>query len=182
MISANANIQNRNIENGYVPLHDAAKFGNMEAVQELLKSKAPHMPRTDSGEFPSDLAKENGHIEIETFLLQYEPPPATTFKYQWYHGTLDRTEAIELLTQYEKNLKERLMANENNPDTNENQQNKSTTNDNEKLIENNNQKQIDASGIFLVRYSHRSGYVLTLLCEGQARNFIIQKSVSKVFQ
>jgi len=77
-----------------VPLHEAAKHGNLEAVQELLLAEAPPLPRTSSGEFPFDLAKEAGQTAVEEFLLNYKLPPANTTREQWYHGTLTRDEAL----------------------------------------------------------------------------------------
>ncbi|EDW79672.1 uncharacterized protein Dwil_GK17895 [Drosophila willistoni] len=104
LINAQANVQGRNIENGYVPLHDAAKYGNLEAVQELLAAQAPLLPRTSSGEFPFDLAKEAGQTAVEDYLLKYKMPSATTSKEQWYHGTLKREEAVDILKKYAKEL------------------------------------------------------------------------------
>ncbi|SPP74726.1 tyrosine-protein kinase Shark [Drosophila guanche] len=104
LIAAQANVQGRNIENGFVPLHEAAKHGNLEAVQELLLAEAPLLPRTSSGEFPFDLAKEAGQTSVEQFLLNYKLPPASTTREQWYHGTQTRDEAVAMLTQYAKEL------------------------------------------------------------------------------
>ncbi|KAH8348792.1 hypothetical protein KR084_011151, partial [Drosophila pseudotakahashii] len=104
LIAAQANVQGRNIENGYVPLHEAAKHGNLEAVQELLLAEAPPLPRTSSGEFPFDLAKETGQTAVEEFLLNYKLPPANTTREQWYHGTLTRDEAVAILKNYAREL------------------------------------------------------------------------------
>ncbi|XP_016928649.2 tyrosine-protein kinase Shark [Drosophila suzukii] len=104
LIAAQANVQGRNIENGYVPLHEAAKHGNLEAVQELLLAEAPPLPRTSSGEFPFDLAKEAGQTAVEEFLLNYKLPPANTTREQWYHGTLTRDEAVAILQKHAREL------------------------------------------------------------------------------
>ncbi|XP_017010154.2 tyrosine-protein kinase Shark [Drosophila takahashii] len=104
LIAAQANVQGRNIENGYVPLHEAAKHGNLEAVQELLLAEAPPLPRTSSGEFPFDLAKEAGQTAVEEFLLNYKLPAANTTREQWYHGTLTRDEAVAILRNYAREL------------------------------------------------------------------------------
>lgn len=37
-------------------------------------------------------------------LENYNPPPATVYRFQWYHGTLDRLESNHILKQYAKNL------------------------------------------------------------------------------
>ncbi|XP_020798316.1 tyrosine-protein kinase shark [Drosophila serrata] len=104
LIAAQANVQGRNIENGYVPLHEAAKHGNLEAVQELLLAEAPPLPRTSSGEFPFDLAKEAGQTSVEEFLMNYKLPQASTAREQWYHGTLTRDEAVAILKKHVKEL------------------------------------------------------------------------------
>ncbi|XP_016947272.1 tyrosine-protein kinase Shark [Drosophila biarmipes] len=104
LIAAQANVQGRNIENGYVPLHEAAKHGNLDAVQELLLAEAPPLPRTSSGEFPFDLAKEAGQTAVEEFLLNYKLTPANTTREQWYHGTLTRDEAVAILQNYARGL------------------------------------------------------------------------------
>lgn len=51
-----------------MPLHDAAKEGNFEAVKELLALGAPYMPRSKFGELPADYAKQAGHTIIAEFL------------------------------------------------------------------------------------------------------------------
>lgn len=157
LIGAGANIQGRNIRNGYVALHEAAKNGNLEVVKELLSANAPLLPRTSVGEFPIDLAKENNHKEVVLFLENYKLSPASTFKSQWYHGTLTREEAVNALNEFADNLK------------------KSGTH---------NESEICTSGSFLLRFSPRKttgggGYVLTLLYDNVAKNFIISQSVSK---
>lgn len=87
-----------------MPLHEAAKHGNLEAVQELLLAEAPPLPRTSSGEFPFDLAKEAGQTSVEEFLMNYKLPPASTTREQWYHGTLTRDEAVAILKKHAKEL------------------------------------------------------------------------------
>ncbi|XP_017078273.1 tyrosine-protein kinase Shark [Drosophila eugracilis] len=107
LIAAQANVQGRNIDNGYVPLHEAAKYGNLEAVQELLSAEAPPLPRTSSGEFPFDLAKEAGQTAVEEFLLNYKLAPANINREQWYHGTLTREEAVAILKKHARELLEK---------------------------------------------------------------------------
>lgn len=154
MINANANVQARNNETGWVPLHDAANEGCLEIVKELINVNVPHMPRTNYGEFPIDFARLNGHTQVVEYLTNYKPPQPTTFKYQWYHETLDRGEAVKILREYVQNT---LVP-------------KNTDEDLETL----------SSGVFLVRYSNRNGgsYVLTLLFEDQPKNFMIQSKVN----
>lgn len=68
LIDAKANMQARNNGTGCVPLHDAAENGNFPVVKQLLELGAPHMPRSTSGEFPADFAREQGHIAIAEYL------------------------------------------------------------------------------------------------------------------
>ena len=68
LVAAKANIQARNNTTGCVPLHDAAKQGNLDAIKELLRLGAPHMPRSSDGELPQDYAKDAGHHDIVEFL------------------------------------------------------------------------------------------------------------------
>lgn len=90
-----------------MPLHAAARVGNMEAVKLLLKHNAPHMPRSSDGELPMHFAEENGHAEVADFLKNYKPE-ITTKKESWYHGTLDRAEAQKILQKYSDELYKKL--------------------------------------------------------------------------
>lgn len=95
LVSVDKNlIQLRNNQTGHVPLHYAAKSGNLEIVKFLLSKHAAPMPRTTDGLFPADLAKpESG---IAEFLTDYKAP-ISTLRNKWDHGTLDRKEACNLL-------------------------------------------------------------------------------------
>lgn len=167
LIDASANIQARNNATGCVPLHAAAGQGHLAAVQALLAHAAPHMPRTTSGELPVDFAREHGHHECADYLEHYRPPAAATFKYQWYHGTLDRAESTATLRQHVRSMAAESQANGNAD---------SGTAEDDALVLTN-----FSSGVFLVRISAKTGdYVLTLLYENQPKNFIIQKYVSTV--
>lgn len=68
LIDAKANIQARNNETGWVPLHDAAHHGNFEAVKKLLAMNAPQMARSAHGELPIDFARQAGHSQIVEYL------------------------------------------------------------------------------------------------------------------
>lgn len=63
-----ANIQARNTENGWVPLHEAASRGHKEVVKQLLSLNAPVNPRTKTNFLPSQLARNNNHIECAIIL------------------------------------------------------------------------------------------------------------------
>ncbi|KAJ9587710.1 hypothetical protein L9F63_018861, partial [Diploptera punctata] len=92
-----ANIQARNSDTGLVPLHEAASRGHKEVVRVLLSLNAPVNPRTIANDTPADLAKRNNHHECARILRNYKPPAPKTQKKDWYHGTLDRSEAINML-------------------------------------------------------------------------------------
>lgn len=95
-----ANVQVRNTETGWVPLHEAASRGHKEVVQVLLSLNAPLRPRTLANDTPADLARRNNHLECAKILLNYKCPSPKTQKKEWYHGTLDRSEAVALLKEY----------------------------------------------------------------------------------
>uniref|UniRef100_A0A336M750 non-specific protein-tyrosine kinase n=1 Tax=Culicoides sonorensis TaxID=179676 RepID=A0A336M750_CULSO len=97
LIDHGADVQARNTASGIVPMHEAAKSGNLTAIKLLLAAKSPYMPRTTSGEFPLDFAKEYRHPAIVQFLESYVPPPVHTKRTEWFHGTLSRDEAYSKL-------------------------------------------------------------------------------------
>lgn len=68
LIDAKANIQARNNETGWVPIHDAARYGNLDAIKQLLKNNAPHMARTAYGELPIDFARLHEHNQVAEYL------------------------------------------------------------------------------------------------------------------
>lgn len=92
-----ANIQARNTETGWVPLHEAASRGHEEIVKILLSMNAPVNPRTIKNELPWELAIQNNHKECADILRKYRCPHPKTCKELWYHGTLDRIEAQRLI-------------------------------------------------------------------------------------
>lgn len=97
---------------------------------------------------------------LSIYLESYAPLPATTFRNQWYHGTLDRNEAKHMLQEFANNRFQKEIANETH--------------------ETNGESIDHTSGTFLVRYSDRmrGNFVLTLLYEEHAKHFKIQTSVS----
>ncbi|XP_055531507.1 tyrosine-protein kinase Shark isoform X2 [Wyeomyia smithii] len=164
LINAGANIQARNKDTGWVPLHEAAANGNLESVKELLANRVSHMPRTSFGELPADLAEEKNYFTVVDFLNSYEPPLPMTHKGQWYHGTLDRQVAIESLKEHARKLRPISHGKEN----------KENATDLENMP--------DTSGIYLVRYSTKHGVdVLTLLFDGEAKHFIIQRKQNYLY-
>ncbi|KAI5712841.1 hypothetical protein M8J75_011667 [Diaphorina citri] len=123
-----ANVQLRNTKTGRVPLHEAASGGHKDVVLVLMALNAPIRPRTQDNETPAELARQAGHLE------NYKSAPAKSHKKDWYHGTLDRLEAVALL-----------------------------------------KRAGNKDGAFLVRFSDRKGFVLTMVCAEQPYHFQIQK-------
>ncbi|XP_011302292.1 tyrosine-protein kinase shark isoform X2 [Fopius arisanus] len=97
LILGGANVQARHTETGMVPLHEAASAGQREVIKVLLSMNAPVHPRTLADDTPENLARRNGHTECIKLLHNYETPAPKEKKSDWYHGTLDRTEAVSLL-------------------------------------------------------------------------------------
>ncbi|KAK6619535.1 hypothetical protein RUM43_012292 [Polyplax serrata] len=95
-----AQVQSRNANTGWVPLHEAAWRGLSEVVQLLLGLNAPAHPRTQDGETPLMLAQRKGFQDCVEILRNFKAPKPVLAKYNWYHGTLDRKEAVELLKEY----------------------------------------------------------------------------------
>ncbi|XP_055378505.1 tyrosine-protein kinase Shark-like [Condylostylus longicornis] len=193
LIDSNVNtIHMRNPETGCVPLHDAAKFGNMKAIQMLLKAGATTMPRTKLVQFPLDLAIEAGHFEIAEYLKRYSVEPAKTKRIHWYHGTLDRQEANKLVQEYENNLREKLMKKKKIKKSDKNQiyaniESINEENEKENLAEslhstnNDDPLKYSTEGVFLIRQSARSGYALSLWSDNQVKHFIISESIQHFY-
>lgn len=129
-------------------------------------------------------------------IENYTPPPATTYKYQWYHGTLKRIEAEQLIKEFAANIrieheKKRLSSDETTNSTNHTSNvdiststTENTTSSYSTINEQSNEstETVDddiTNGVFLIRCSDRNngGYVLTLLYENQLKNFIIMLKV-----
>ncbi|KAM3967419.1 SH2 ankyrin repeat kinase [Aphomia sociella] len=96
----NANYQMRHTVTGKVPMHDAAQKGHIKCIEVLLKYKAPAHPRTIAQDTPAKLAKHHGHMDCYELLNNHKPEPPKTSKSQWYHGTLNRDEAVQALQQH----------------------------------------------------------------------------------
>lgn len=56
---------------GYTPLHHAADEGHETIVRMLLKAGANASALTKSGEYPEDLAEEEGHMELAKLLAAH---------------------------------------------------------------------------------------------------------------
>ncbi|XP_050081362.1 tyrosine-protein kinase Shark [Anopheles maculipalpis] len=165
LIKASANLQARNSETGWVPLHEAADNGNVDAIQELLRHRVPHRPRTNYGEMPSDLARHRGHYQVVEFLNAYEPPRPQTHRDLWYHGTLERTTAVDYLKDFAAKLLPNL--------AHRKQQEGDNSKENNECLDGLEQS---TSGTYLVRYSATQNVdVITMLYDNEPKHFIIQR-------
>ena len=99
----------------WTPLHLAAALGKADMCEALIKNKSPVRPQTDrAGELPSDLARANGHIRLAEMLESWTEDPAQSSSFDWLHGMMGRTEAIDALSNAE-NKSAFLIRNSNNP-------------------------------------------------------------------
>lgn len=157
----------RNNGTGLVPLHEAARAGNLDIVKLLLRHKTASMPRTIEGFLPSDFARDNNHLAIAEYLETYIPQ-ISTFTHKWHHGTLGREGARTLLLQKRNELYEDYAKDES-----------AYVNDNKEINE-------LISGLFLVRSSERNKGrdVITMLHDDDdfknIRNYVINKHVSRI--
>eukprot|EP00794_Sanderia_malayensis_P011308 gene11308-12490_t len=92
-----ADVQERSLLNGWVPLHEAAMRGNIDCCNLLLSFHASMHPRTVEGDTPRDLALRYGKAEVAEFLDNYPVSPPKTSPSQWLHQNLDRTTAVAML-------------------------------------------------------------------------------------
>lgn len=150
LLDAKAPIQARNIRNGHVALHQAAKYGSLVGVKLLLEYKAPHLPRTILGEVPIELAKIKNQLEVVDYLEKYTGPDSTTSLNEWYHGTLSRKESV-------LRLRERLR--ELNLENN---------------LSNSSILSPYETGIYLVRRNQGNKETLSLLYENEDKHFVIE--------
>lgn len=155
LLEQHVNVQARNNTTGWVPMHDAARHGNIGAIKLLIEARAPPLPRACDGQFPIDFAHEFDHKEVAEFLEGYKPPEPKTFRHQWYHGTGDRAFAENLLNEYAKMLK--VCDPSNSPDHPTGEPPEDLT-----------------TGLYLVRHS-KGNNVLTLMFEKRPRHFIIRQ-------
>jgi ankyrin repeat protein len=59
---------------GHTPLHDAAVAGDEAAVRALLGANANKRARTEAGELPQTLARQEGHAAVARLLRHYDEP------------------------------------------------------------------------------------------------------------
>lgn len=162
-LNSNINLLHaRNNETGLVPLHEAAKAGNLEIIKILLENKAASMPRTIEGLLPSDYARDGNHIHVAEYLENYIPL-INTFSHKWHHGTLGREDARTLLLEKRNELYEDYAKDES-----------AYVNDSKEIND-------LISGLFLVRSSERNRGldVITMLHDDDElkniRNYVINK-------
>ncbi|XP_038050130.1 tyrosine-protein kinase HTK16-like [Patiria miniata] len=81
----------------FVPLHEAAKSGHTECVQELLKAGAPCHPRSLDNDTPLDLARRFNRQKTIKALESYRPPCPPTIRSYWDHGSLSHSMAMDVI-------------------------------------------------------------------------------------
>jgi ankyrin repeat protein len=95
-------------------LHEAAKGGNLNVVNLLLKNGVAVRSRNSSNQFPISGAIKYCHDDIVKVLNSYVQNVKTT-KDEWYHGTMERAEAKDVLTDYaDKYFEEYLKSHQSN--------------------------------------------------------------------
>ncbi|CAF0843016.1 unnamed protein product [Didymodactylos carnosus] len=94
----NADYEERNYINNWVPLHEAAYHNSAACCHALLENGAPLRARTSYGKTPLEIAEEEKSDDCVQILRDYKPLPAVSRKSDWLHETnLDRLTAKTLL-------------------------------------------------------------------------------------
>ena len=67
-----SNVENKNPmdNNGYTPLHEAALNGHLEAFKYLFNIVEDKNPKSYHLRTPLDIVRDEGHEEIEQFIVQ----------------------------------------------------------------------------------------------------------------
>ena len=66
-----ANLQARSSDRNWVPLHEAANSGALEALKTLLALNAPSRPRDRSDRTPADLARMANNMDCAEVLGEW---------------------------------------------------------------------------------------------------------------
>ncbi|XP_072035066.1 tyrosine-protein kinase HTK16-like isoform X2 [Amphiura filiformis] len=85
----------RHPRTGWVPLHEAATRGHTACIQEIVTQGAPLHPRNVDNDTPLDLARRYEQNSTITFLKTYEAHKPKTTLAHWFHGEMDRSNAME---------------------------------------------------------------------------------------
>jgi len=94
--------QVRCFNNGWVPLHEACRYGNNECVVKLLEHKAAIYPRSSIGETPLEIARQYKHQKCVKTLECWSVAKCVYPPAQWLHKQVDRNQAVEYLEKYGK--------------------------------------------------------------------------------
>ncbi|XP_043231164.1 tyrosine-protein kinase HTK16-like, partial [Amphibalanus amphitrite] len=97
LVEAGSSLQARSSELNWVPLHEAANSGAIDALKTLLALDAPCRPRDCSNRTPEDLARAAGHTDCVEVLVRYKPPMPRRMRSEWLHGAMSRSEAEQKL-------------------------------------------------------------------------------------
>ncbi|MBN3303138.1 CDN2B inhibitor, partial [Amia calva] len=68
LLSGGADPNARDPSTGGTALHDAARGGFLDTVQTLVRYRADVSVRDNDGKLAADLARENGYVDVVTFL------------------------------------------------------------------------------------------------------------------
>ena len=71
------NLENKNpaTNDGWTPLHCAAREGDFETCKLFLENIEDKMPKTQDGKYPAMLALENDHFELSLLLIKSHVNP-----------------------------------------------------------------------------------------------------------
>ncbi|KXZ45568.1 hypothetical protein GPECTOR_53g154 [Gonium pectorale] len=73
----------RAAQNGWTPLHFAASYGHVEALQALLDARATVDVANKNGSTPLNIAAQNGHVEALQALLRADADKEAADKDGW---------------------------------------------------------------------------------------------------
>src|SRR6266446_1772557 len=71
LLSRGANPNVREDQNGWAPLHSAARFGHVEVSRLLLQYKVDNNPQDSHGQTPLHLASRAGYVDVALLLLEH---------------------------------------------------------------------------------------------------------------
>lgn len=100
LLKRQADPTQRHPRTGWVPLHEAATRGYIQCAKYLINSGAPCHPRNSSNETPIDLARRYNQPSMISLLKNFRPPPPQVPVTAYYHGCLDRSQALERIQQH----------------------------------------------------------------------------------
>lgn len=95
LMKKNADPTQRHPRTGWVPLHEAVTRGYIQCAKHLIMAGAPCHPRNSSNETPMELARRYNQPSLVSLLKNFLPPAPQIPVSGYYHGPLDRSQALE---------------------------------------------------------------------------------------